>query len=249
MSISRQLKKLRKEKGFTLKELSIKSSVSISFISDIENGRRKPSIEKLKDLSEALGLPIESFFDESDDNVEKCKDCGLKYCPNIIEDYNEHRNYHKKWKVAIKKFGSYYKYDEREIIKKNARSTWEEESSTNDEKYVAAIEFFRAYFSRSLETSDFNLNHVSFDCFISMLLNNDFAKEDIPSDIYSMLLSKFEKKEGIKKGSSYYTISDKSNNNFDNLDTIAAHFEGKKITPKKMKLIEQYIDALFDNED
>lgn len=33
------------------------------------------------------------------------------------------------------------------------------------------------------------------------------------------------------------------------LDTIAAHFEGKSITPKKMKLLEQYIDALFEDED
>ena len=35
----------------------------------------------------------------------------------------------------------------------------------------------------------------------------------------------------------------------ENIDTIAAHFKGKNITPKKMKLIEQYIDALFDDEE
>ncbi|MBU3145763.1 MULTISPECIES: helix-turn-helix domain-containing protein [unclassified Clostridium] len=33
------------------------------------------------------------------------------------------------------------------------------------------------------------------------------------------------------------------------IDTIAAHFDGKKLTPKKMKLIEQYIDALFEDEE
>lgn len=33
------------------------------------------------------------------------------------------------------------------------------------------------------------------------------------------------------------------------INTIAAHFEGKKITPKKMKLIEQYIDALFEDDE
>lgn len=33
------------------------------------------------------------------------------------------------------------------------------------------------------------------------------------------------------------------------IDTLAAHFEGKNITPKKMKLIEQYIDALFEDDE
>lgn len=32
-------------------------------------------------------------------------------------------------------------------------------------------------------------------------------------------------------------------------DTLAAHFEGKNITPKKIKLIEKYIDALFEDDD
>lgn len=33
------------------------------------------------------------------------------------------------------------------------------------------------------------------------------------------------------------------------LDTLAAHFEGKNITPKKIKLIEKYIDALFQEDE
>ena len=33
------------------------------------------------------------------------------------------------------------------------------------------------------------------------------------------------------------------------IDTVAAHLEGKNITPKKLKLIEQYIDALFEEEE
>lgn len=32
------------------------------------------------------------------------------------------------------------------------------------------------------------------------------------------------------------------------MKTIAAHLEGKNITPQKMKLLEKYIDALFDDE-
>lgn len=34
-----------------------------------------------------------------------------------------------------------------------------------------------------------------------------------------------------------------------NFDTIAAHLEDKKLTPQKIKLLQKYIDALFDDED
>ena len=33
------------------------------------------------------------------------------------------------------------------------------------------------------------------------------------------------------------------------VETIAAHLEGKDITPKKMKLLKSYIDTLFDDFD
>lgn len=33
------------------------------------------------------------------------------------------------------------------------------------------------------------------------------------------------------------------------IDTIAAHLEEKNLTPKKVKLLKDYIDALFDDEE
>lgn len=35
----------------------------------------------------------------------------------------------------------------------------------------------------------------------------------------------------------------------DKIDTIAAHLEGKDITPHKMKMIKRYIDDLFEDFD
>ncbi|MBW6408488.1 helix-turn-helix domain-containing protein [Clostridium weizhouense] len=32
------------------------------------------------------------------------------------------------------------------------------------------------------------------------------------------------------------------------IDTVAAHLEDKNLTPKKVKLLKDYIDALFDDE-
>jgi transcriptional regulator with XRE-family HTH domain len=44
-------------------------------------------------------------------------------------------------------------------------------------------------------------------------------------------------------------LEDEKNQPKNEIDTLAAHLEGKNITPKKMKLLEKYIDALFEDED
>lgn len=65
MEIGDKLRKIRKENKLTLKELSIKTGVSISFISDIENKRRNPSIDTLKILAKALGVSVSIFWDDN----------------------------------------------------------------------------------------------------------------------------------------------------------------------------------------
>ncbi len=58
MNSRKKLRDLRKSKGLTLKELSTKTNLSISFISDIEHNRSNPSISTLKILCNALDVPI-----------------------------------------------------------------------------------------------------------------------------------------------------------------------------------------------
>ncbi|MDQ1909746.1 helix-turn-helix transcriptional regulator [Paenibacillus sp. GD4] len=53
-----QLRDLRKEKGFTIRELADRSGVSAAYISQLENGNRGvPSPEVLMKLSEGLHIP------------------------------------------------------------------------------------------------------------------------------------------------------------------------------------------------
>lgn len=47
-------------------------------------------------------------------------------------------------------------------------------------------------------------------------------------------------------------LNDKNNKidkNKEQIDTIAAHLEDKNLTPKKVELIKNYIDALFDDDE
>ena len=64
MSVGSVLKKCRKKNGFTLKKLSDISGVSSTFISDIENGRKKPSTKNAKKLADALNMDVKLLLDD-----------------------------------------------------------------------------------------------------------------------------------------------------------------------------------------
>lgn len=68
MNVGNKLKSLRKQNNLTLKELHSKTGLSISFISDIENKRRNPSIDNLRILATALGVSADEFFKENNDS-------------------------------------------------------------------------------------------------------------------------------------------------------------------------------------
>ncbi len=62
MKIILLIKQERKENKITLKQLSKKSGVSKTHISDIENGYKGPSLEVMIKLSKALNVPIQSLY-------------------------------------------------------------------------------------------------------------------------------------------------------------------------------------------
>ena len=56
------LKMLRVSNDLTIKELAEKTGISASYISDLENGRKKePSIEIIQKYSEALNVSIDTI--------------------------------------------------------------------------------------------------------------------------------------------------------------------------------------------
>lgn len=54
-----RLRKIRKEKGFTLQQLASLSNTSKAYLSQLENNQsKKPSVYKTFDLADALGVTI-----------------------------------------------------------------------------------------------------------------------------------------------------------------------------------------------
>lgn len=60
--ISDKIRSLRKNNNLTLKELSEKTGLSISFLSQVENGTSSLAITSLKKIADALNVPINIFF-------------------------------------------------------------------------------------------------------------------------------------------------------------------------------------------
>ena len=62
-----KIKTIRVKKGISQMELSLKSSLSQSFIANIEKGKKQPSVLTLLRIADALGENPQIFFPESVD--------------------------------------------------------------------------------------------------------------------------------------------------------------------------------------
>ncbi|QHJ69120.1 MULTISPECIES: XRE family transcriptional regulator [Planococcaceae] len=61
--IYQKIKNLRIESGLTLKDLSEKTELSVSFLSQIERGSSSLAITSLKKIADAFEVPVTFFFD------------------------------------------------------------------------------------------------------------------------------------------------------------------------------------------
>jgi transcriptional regulator with XRE-family HTH domain len=60
----RRLRKLRKERGWSQEELAHRVGIDISFLSELENGKKEPCLRKMKELAQGLGVPLSRMVKE-----------------------------------------------------------------------------------------------------------------------------------------------------------------------------------------
>lgn len=118
LDIGKRLKKLRKDKGYTLKQLSEICGLSVSFISDIENSRRNPSIENLDKLATALTVSVNNFFDNNSKKEETFKHVGydLSVVPKEFTNAKDAREYVSKHEIFGSNGFDANKLDDNEIL-------------------------------------------------------------------------------------------------------------------------------------
>lgn len=68
MSIGRNVKFYRKQRGLTQSELAQKANLSRSYLADVEADRYNPSVDTLKTIADALQIGTHVLLDEEDQN-------------------------------------------------------------------------------------------------------------------------------------------------------------------------------------
>lgn len=53
---------LRKQKGWSQLDLALEANVNRNYISDLEKGRRNPTLDVLERISDAFGIRLETLF-------------------------------------------------------------------------------------------------------------------------------------------------------------------------------------------
>ncbi len=61
-TMGRQIRELRKARGMTLAELSSRTGLSVSYVSQVERSVSSPSVIALYEISRALGVNVSYFF-------------------------------------------------------------------------------------------------------------------------------------------------------------------------------------------
>ena len=64
MDIGNRIRQLRTKVGLTLEELASRTELTKGFLSQLERNLTSPSIVTLQDITEALGVNLETFFKE-----------------------------------------------------------------------------------------------------------------------------------------------------------------------------------------
>lgn len=90
MSFGENLKKIRKEKNITLKELAEKLEVTSPNISQYEHDKRNPSLKMILKFAAALNCSIEELIpDTSLEEYGLYKEFNYIYGGNIIKEYEK----------------------------------------------------------------------------------------------------------------------------------------------------------------
>jgi transcriptional regulator with XRE-family HTH domain len=62
VALGRRIFEVRKKKGITLDDLSLRMSISKGNLSDIERGKRDPRFQTLQAIARGLGVPLHSLI-------------------------------------------------------------------------------------------------------------------------------------------------------------------------------------------
>lgn len=73
-ALGRQLRRLRRSQGLTQYELGERAGLHMNYISDVERGKRNPSLTALCQLAWGLGVKVRDLVSEIDEGMPRARD-------------------------------------------------------------------------------------------------------------------------------------------------------------------------------
>lgn len=243
-----RLKDLRESKGISQKQLADFLNVSQGSIGNWESGIREPNFATVEKIANYFNVSVDYIMGRE----TPCPICGLDYVPNIPSEEEQHNIIHEKCLKAIEKFGFFWTGIERARKKETAYNALNDNSTSLEQKVHAAEDLCKTYFSRCLESWQFDVRHPDSKKFIAMLLNQEHFKSRFSQEVYDELVKKYGISEGIPEGQTYYPLT--NCNIIDSKPLNPKLFEEYCILKKYNKLneigqkkVNDYIDDLSEN--
>lgn len=200
-----RLKELREKSQMNMREMAKELKMPYTTYVNYEKGVREPNSETLIELAKYFDVTVDFLIGRE----SPCHICGFRFFEDLKGDKKAHESYHNKCLEAIDEFGFFWHYEKREIEKQKGRRILSDASFTFEDKKMAAENICKAYFSRSLEATDFSLQHPPFKKYTAMILNQPYFRERF-AEVYSELEKKYGTCEGMDNKSTYYVISNSS---------------------------------------
>ena len=80
-AVGSAIRRLRLERGLTLREVSRASAVSLPYLSEIERGRKEPSSEIIQTVCVVLGITLRQLMRETDVELVNAEPGGGRIAP------------------------------------------------------------------------------------------------------------------------------------------------------------------------
>lgn len=234
-----KIKRLRKNKGLTQQALSNAIDVSRSTIGMLEKNLQGIGNENLIKLANFFNVSYD--FISSNSEVDTCPACGFHYCPLEKEDFDIHKIRHNNF-LNFPEKDLFLTYSNREVEKRKCYEILENDKTTISEKVDSAVTLYKCWYSRSIESSNFDSNHPSFNEYIAMMLNRKDSKQDLSEPLYDLLVQKYGLREGIPNGESYAPLKIIAHENTQE-ELLLSNFKSLNDLGKK-KLIEYSNDLI-----
>ena len=152
-SLGVRLRARRKELGLTLAQVAERAGLSLPYVSNLERGHGNPTIEALKDLSNALETPIAQLLgDDVDTESTEVLNLLLANLPSTLEKFSKTREF----KEAIEDFARRQNEDEQDmrvrILLGMVTSPRRSSSSPTTSDWMRLLDVYRLILSQERST-------------------------------------------------------------------------------------------------